>query len=111
MKNLDFFTKRLFSITICCCAILLCSGLFMFSVKPVNAKQNQVVHMPQTNVAGKYMMQFITWQFQNDDYNKTVSTVRQILVWDTETGNSKRYALNDNDQWVPTETQLPEKPL
>ncbi len=105
MKNLDLFSKRLFTITICLCAILLCSGLFMFSVKTVSAKQNELVSMPPIGVTGKYMMVYVTWKTDQGDI------VRNILVWDTETGKSKRYSLNDNSEWVPTDTQLPEKPL
>jgi len=105
MKNQDLFTKRLFSITICVCSVLLCSWLFMFSVNNANAKQNDFAWMPQIGVTGKYMMQYITWMPEPN------VLVRNILVWDTETGKSKRYTLNDNSEWVPTDTQLPEKPL
>lgn len=105
MKNLDFFSKRLFTITVCLCAILLCSGFFLFSVKTVSAKQNEFSSMSPIGVAGKYMMQYVTWMPEQG------VVVRQILVWDTETGKSKRYSLNDNSEWVLTDTQLPEKPL
>jgi hypothetical protein len=107
MKNQDLFTKRLFSITICSCAILLCSGFFLFSVNTVSAKHNELVPMPQTSVVGKYMMQSINYELPD-------GTVKQVLVWDTETGKSKRYYWETggaNKGWKPTEMQLPDKPL
>jgi hypothetical protein len=105
MKNQDLITKRLFSITICSCAILLCAGFFVFSIKTASAKHNEFGQLPQTGSIGKYMMEYITWMPEPN------VLVRNILVWDTETGKSKRYTLNDSDEWVPASTQLPEKPL
>ncbi len=105
MKNFDVFTKRLLSITLSLCAILLCTGFFIFSISSVKAKSSEQNQLLPTASVGKYMMQYHTWM------PEAKVVVRQILVWDTETGKSIRYTLNDNSEWVPTDTQLPEKPL
>ena len=105
MKNQNLFSKMFVTVSLCVCGLFISAGFFAFSIKTANAKQNEFNQMLPTGIVGKYMMQYVTWMPEAN------IIVRQILVWDTETGKSKRYTLNDNSEWVPADTQLPEKPL
>ncbi|WP_052593649.1 hypothetical protein [Aureispira sp. CCB-QB1] len=95
---MDKLTQRLLGIA----AIIFAFAFLIRSFSPVQAN-----HEPQTTYGtGKYMMSLQSMVYNGDPY-------WYILVWDTETGNSKFYFVSSESSMRPgsSEYQLPTRPL
>ena len=73
-------------------------GVFIYSISPVQADNPTV-----TNSTGKYMMHQNSFVYNGKFYF-------HILVWDSETGKSKIFNMDDGTL-VRSDYQLPSSPL
>jgi hypothetical protein len=73
-------------------------GVFIYSISPIQADNPTV-----TNSTGKYMMHQNSFVYNGNYYF-------QVVVWDTETGKSKFYEI-DNGKLISTGYSLPSSPL
>ncbi|UXP32316.1 hypothetical protein N6H18_18415 [Reichenbachiella agarivorans] len=81
--------------------VIVAASLFVFSVISLNAEPTpELFEQQQTNKIGKYMMCAVH------------SDALRVIVWDTETGNSKIY-VRSRSGFKPNiaDDQLPSDPL
>ena len=108
MKNLGVFSKSILVICVGVSSILLSASVFMSSIAPAKADES-FDPSPTTTLrdSGKYMIDVSRLYYNNAEH-------WSILVWDTETGKSKKYFFNSNEKKFQASGpgfQLPENPL
>lgn len=116
MKNLDLVSKRILAVGLSITAIILSLSLFMVTASTATAGNVNVDNFdPNTNFAppavgnGKIMMDYTSVHVPSQD-----KTYYEVLVWNTETGESKLYFYSyDSKRFKPYEenVQLPSNPL
>ena len=94
------FLQKCFGIALVSGTILFGSATLISTINPAKADNPFTI-----NQTGKIMM-------QQEAYQKDGKTYFNILVWNTETGNSKMYYLNYSDgTFKVSGGQLPSSPI
>lgn len=115
MKNLDTFSKRFISVSLSVMGVLLCASVFMFSIGPATANEESTsFDFPEEfrkapASPGTIMMDYTSVHVPSQD-----KTYYEVMVWDTQTGESKLYYYNYTDKKFKAyedNVQIPANPL
>ncbi len=114
MKKLDTFSQRILAFGVSLTMVILAATLF-FQTAPfakadafpstLDATSVEKMNADAVQSVGKYQMSYqMIYDPSEQDYSHFV------LVYDTETGNSRMY-YRDGPEYIPSSGQLPSKPL
>ena len=114
MKNLDKFSQRILAIGASLTMVILAATLFLQSTPfakanafpaELNAETIDKMNADGIQAVGKYQMQYqMIYDPEDRDY------AHFVLVYDSETGNSRMY-YRDGSSYAPSSGQLPSSPL
>lgn len=112
MKHLDQFSQRVLTVSLSLMGLILCTTLFFATVNPAAAEHNTNTNLLDANGGGnggKILMDYTSVHVPSQD-----KTYYEVLVWNSETGQSKLYFYDYNSKsFKPYEdnVQLPANPL
>ena len=114
MKNLDKVSQRIMAVGLSLTMVILAATLFLQSTpfakantfpEDLNAETIDKLNAEGINAVGKYQMQYqMIFDPDERDY------AHFVLVYDSETGNSRMY-YRDGGSYKPSGGQLPAQPL